>query len=346
VAATCIARLAQPSVWTLDVVPDPESPLATREWPGFTFTRDPATLMVDRTVGMATTLTRQYADAGMTATSVHLVLSVASAVVGRRELMFEADAANAGLNTPYETTLPVPERLLGASARLWIAPRAPLSRQMCPWQFDVMVEARRTLALPGPEDTVVLEGVLQSAEGAPVTDYEARVTLGGRLASNLARTDGAGKFVLRLQRSLAAQSPGPLAVELAPVDGGQPRPSLLVEVPAGQTTLGNLRLPPHPAAVAVIVPVLDELSGAPVVGATVQMQTTLPGATGGVASYLRTAQTGAITELHLPAHQPASNSFTHSTNRCGVTKCRVRCESLSTGRCCRSCSTTTRFAVD
>ena len=115
-AATCVARLEQPSVWTLDVVPDPQSPLATREWPGFTFTRDPASLMVDRKVGMATTLTRQYADAGMTATSVHLVLSVASAVVGRRELMFEADAANAGLNTPYETTLPVPERLLGASA--------------------------------------------------------------------------------------------------------------------------------------------------------------------------------------------------------------------------------------
>ena len=72
-----------------------------------------------------------------------------------------------------------------------------------------------------------------------MTDYEARVMLGGRLASNLARTDGAGKFVLRLQRSLAAQAPGPLAVELAPVDGGQPRPSLLVEVPAGQTDPGE-----------------------------------------------------------------------------------------------------------
>ena len=197
------------------------------------FTRDVASLMVDRKVGMATTLTRSYPEASTTATSVHLVLAVASAVAGRRELQFEADAVNTGMNTPYETTLPVPERLLGSTARLWVAPRAPLSRQMCPWQFDVTVEARRTLALPGPEDTVVMEGVLQNADSSPVADYEARVVLSGRLASNLARTDAAGKFVLRVQRSLAAQAPGPLVVELAPADGGQPRPSLLVEVRGG-----------------------------------------------------------------------------------------------------------------
>jgi hypothetical protein len=308
VAGSCVARIVAPSVWSLDVVPDPQSPLTTREWPGFTFTRDPASLMVDRKVGMATTLTRSYADAGMTATSVHLVLGVASSVAGRRELQFEADAVNTGLNTPYETTLRVPERLMGSSARLWVAPRAPLSRQMCPWQFDVTVEARRTLALPGPEDTVVMEGVLQTAEGTPVNDYDARVVLGGRLASNLARTDAAGKFVLRIQRSLAAQSPGPLPVELAPAEGGMPRPSLLVDVPAGQMNLGTLRLPAYQPAMPVIVPVAEELTARPVVGATVQMQAVLPGAIGGVARYVRSAQTGADGRATLPLVIPAAGS--------------------------------------
>ena len=304
---SCVARIVAPSVWSLDVVPDPQSPLTTREWPGFTFTRDPATLMVDRKVGMATTLTRSYTDAGMTATSVHLVLGVASSVAGRRELQFEADAVNTGLNTPYETTLRVPERLLGSSARLWVAPRAPLSRQMCPWQFDVTVEARRTLALPGPEDTLEMEGVLLTAEGTPISDYDARVVLGGRLASNLARTDAAGKFVLRVQRSLAAQVPGPLAVELAPADGGPPRPTLLVEVPPGQVTLGTLRLPAYSPAVPLVVPVTEALTDRPVAGATVQMQTTLPGAVGGVARYIRTAQTGADGRATLPVLLPPAS---------------------------------------
>jgi hypothetical protein len=300
VASTCVARIVQPSVWSLDVVPDPQSTLATREWPGFMFTRDVASLTVDRKVGMATTLTRSYPEASTTATSVHLVLAVASAVAGRRELQFEANAVNTGMNTPYETTLPVPERLLGSTARLWVAPRAPLSRQMCPWQFDVTVEAIRTLALPGPEDTLVMDGVLQNADGSPVADYEARVVLSGRLASNLARTDAAGKFVLRVQRSLAAQAPGPLVVELAPADGGQPRPSLLVEVAAGQPNLGTLRLPAYPAAVPVTIPVFAELTSLPVAGATVQMQATLPGGIGGMARYIRSAQTGANGRATLP----------------------------------------------
>ena len=301
--ATCVARHGAPQRsgrWTW--CPSPQSPLATREWPGVHRSPAmPASLMVDRKVGMATTLTRSYADARTTATSVHLVLAVPSSDPGA------AQAAVRGRRGQRRDEHPLRGHAGGARAAAGYrgpavggAPGAA-GAPMCPWQLDVTVEATSTLALPGTEDTLVLQGMLQTAEGAPGDRLRgpggAGRTPGQQPGAHGRRRDGSCCACSEAWRRQAA---GPAAG-----GAGAGRCHAAPPHPAGRRYRQVRRTSAAcdcrvPAAVPVVVPVVDEASGAAVVGATVQVQTMVPAAMGGEARYVRTAQTGSDGRATLP----------------------------------------------
>jgi hypothetical protein len=296
VARSCVASLGTgTAVWSLELVPPAQSRFALREHAEVSFTAAPVALAVDTKVGVNTILDRPQMEVVAGPAAVRVAFAVASSIPGRRELRFEVDSTSPGYMFPYDSQLALPQRLLGKQARLFVGPLAPVNRQMCPWQFDLVLESRKQLNLPGREETLVVEGMLLAPATAneALAEYEARVLLDERLASNLARTDASGRFLLRMQLSTAMRASG-LRLELAPADSTAPLPSLVVSVPAVQPSvdLGELRMPAHPPAVMVTVPVTDE-SQRPVSGATVTFQLALPGAVGGEARYARSALTGA-----------------------------------------------------
>jgi hypothetical protein len=304
VARGCVASLgAATAVWSLELVPPVESRFAPREHPDVPLTAAPASLAVDAEVAVTTILDRPDLEVVAGAAAVRVAFAVPSSIPGRRDLVFEGDSTSAGFMFPYDSQVALPQLLLGRQARMFVEPRAPVTRELCPWQFDVVLEPRQQLHLPGREDTLVIEGTLLSGDpgGAPPAEYEARVLLGERLASNLARTDAGGHFLVRMQLSAAMRVAGALRLELAAADSGGAHPNLVVAVPGGQASvdLGELRLPAHPAAAMVTVPVMDERQR-PVAGATVSFETALAGAVGGEARYARSALTGSDGRVTLP----------------------------------------------
>jgi hypothetical protein len=301
-AAACLGNLcvglvgAEPEVWSLQVTPGAQPRYALREFPSFPFTAQSADLVLDRRVSMATALSEAMPDPNIDMkTSVHVVLSVPSSIPDRGDLQFEADGSNRTSFLPYEVSVPIPASLLGTSARMTVIPTVPLDRWMPPWVLQVMLDSALSVELPGPGDTLKLEGKLMPADPVLGLDvpYQARARVGGRLVSNVPVTDPGGSFVVKLQKSELLAGAG-LVLELSPADSSQALPSLVVASPAlDKATLGPLAMPAFPKPEAFVVPVVGRADRAPVVGATVTLRTTLPGATGGKAMYVRGAQTGA-----------------------------------------------------
>jgi hypothetical protein len=294
----CVTRLAvgETAIWSIEVVPASPSPQAARELPSFTFSSIPATVPVDRKVMLAGSIVRPAGDTTTpAATSVNVTASVPSTIPGRRNLAFEAQAVNRGGNTPYEFSLAIPERLVGQTARMTVAPTAPLNRTVCPWWLDLPLTAMSAVTLPGAEDTIDLRGTMERIDPTPTVplEYEARVFVGDTLASNLARTDATGRFEVEVQKSWALRPAVIARMEIGAADSTLPVPTLSRALPAAGGDVGVLRMPSHPAPVSLVVPVVDELGLKPPEGATVRLSAVIPGAVGGEARYMRTAQTGA-----------------------------------------------------
>jgi hypothetical protein len=293
----CVARVgSEPEVWSVEVTPGAQPRYALREFPDFAFTAMRPDLTLDRKISMATALSPKNPNPAIDfSTSVHVVVSVASAIAERGDLQFEADGSNGTATLPYVISVPLPARFLGADARMTVIPVMPLDQYMPPWVLPVKLADSLPLVLPGPADTVTLDGKLESADprsGLEVT-YQARARIGDRLVSNVAVTDEAGRFVVRMQRSALPPDGAGLLVELSPADDTVALPSLVVTpVEIDKPTFDSLRMPAFQKPEPYLVPVIGRAQQAPVVGATVRFKAVVPGASGGRAIYERAAQTG------------------------------------------------------
>jgi protocatechuate 3,4-dioxygenase beta subunit len=286
----------EPEIWSLQVTPGAQPRYALREFPNFAFTAQTADLVLDRRTSMVTELSMAMVDPTIDMkTSVHIVLSVPSAIPDRGELQFEADGSNHASFLPYDVSIPIPAAFLGAAARMSVLPTVPLDRWMPPWTLAVTLATDLVRELPGTSDTVRFEGRLQPADPGLGLDvpYQARARVGGRLVSNVPVTDSMGNFVVKLQKSVVPAGGTGLVLELSPADATAALPSLVVSsLTLEKTMLGPLGMPAFPKPEAFVVPVVGRADRAPVVGATVSFKTTLAGATGGKAMYVRGAQTG------------------------------------------------------
>jgi hypothetical protein len=249
-------------------------------------------LPLDRKVVVDATLSRPPGQGGVGPSSVNVTAAVASSIPGRRSLWFEAQGANTGPGTPYDLDLPVPERLLGQTARLTVTPAAPLNRTICPWWLELPLAVGTAVSLPGDEEAITLTGTMEPTGMIPV-EFEARIFVNDQLASNLARTDAVGKFQVQVQRSWATRAGVTARVEIGPADPILPVPTLTMPLPVAGGSLGSLRMPTHQPPVQLVVPVMDASGGRGIAGATVRFSTVIEGAVGGEARYVRTAQTGA-----------------------------------------------------
>jgi hypothetical protein len=180
-----------------------------------------------------------------------------------------------------------------------VIPNTPLDRSMPPWVIPLSLSAELPpVELPGPGDTVVLDGRLESADPTAALDvvYQARARLAGRVVSNAALTDAKGNFVLRMQKSAlggAGPNQPPLALELHPADGMLPLPSLRVSpLDVTKPQVDPMRLPAFQKPEDYQVPVVDRQDKTLVVGATVRFTTEVGGAGRATAYYERSAQTG------------------------------------------------------
>jgi hypothetical protein len=296
---TCVPRLgSEPQAWSVEVAPASQSQFAPREFPEFSFADTPVSLSVDHKASLTVLLEIKDRTlvAGETPTSVHVVASVPSRIAGRGRLQVQGDASNAKVYEPYDLSLSIPAEWLGSSSRLSVVPRPPLDRAMPPWLLDVTLGPNATLAVPLPTtaDTIVIEGRLESFAEMPESGYVARARRGDRLVSNVGETDQNGQFRLKVQKGLVGADLEGVSLELGPADGTKPLPILLVpRLDPSTPNLGTLRLPPPQSPETYQIPVIDAEKKQPVVGATVRFTTSLPGASGGEALYVRVGQTDA-----------------------------------------------------
>jgi hypothetical protein len=172
---------------------------------------------------------------------------------------------------------------------------------MPPWILDATVAESASIPLPGAEDTLTLEGMVETASsaGSEPIPYDARVFVRDRLVSNVARTDAAGKLLLRVQRSVA-QEAAEMRLELGPTDRAQALATVAARIGPGQTNLPSLRIPPFPAPVGFVIPVAAKDDGARVTGATVRFTTIIESGAGGETKFVRVAQTGADGNATIP----------------------------------------------
>ena len=165
VSHACVARIGpEAQRWSLEVAPKLETPYAVRELPeSRCWAR--AGPAGGRPRGLDE---RPHRPPGLRAapsmpSSVHVVLSVASTIPGRRGLQFEGDGVSTGAGQPYEAKVALPSAVLGRPGQLMVVPLAPLDRWMPPWVLDVTVTESTAVALPGAEDTLTLEGSVDAA---------------------------------------------------------------------------------------------------------------------------------------------------------------------------------------
>jgi hypothetical protein len=291
----CVVRIGpEAQRWSLEVAPKLETPYAVRELPDHLLGSGPVLLEVDRPISMSARIGRQAYEPSETPSSVHVVLSVASTIPGRRGLQFEGDGVSTGAGQPYEAKVSLPSAVIGRPGQLMVVPLAPLDRWMPPWVFDVMVTESTTVALPGTEGVLTLEGSVDAAPptGTEPVPYDGRLFIRDRLVSNVARTDPAGKLLLRVQKSVA-QGAAEMRLELGPADRAQALATVAARIAQGQTNLPSLRIPPFPAPVAFVIPVVAADDGSRVTGATVRFATVIEAGTSGETRYVRVAQTGA-----------------------------------------------------
>jgi hypothetical protein len=301
VSHLCVARLGPDQRWSLEVAPKLETPYAIRELPDQALSAAPVVLEVDRQVSMKASIGRQAYEPGDMPSSVHVVLSVASTIPGRRSLQFEGDGVSTGAGQPYEAKVALPHALLGRPGRMTVVPLAPLDRWMPPWLLDVTVAESSAIALPGTEDTLTLEGSVDAAPptGADPVPYDGRLFIRDRLISNIARTDPAGKLLLRVQKSVAQGAPE-MRLELGPADRAQPVATVAARIAPGQTNLPSLRIPPFPAPVGFVIPVVAVDDGSKVTGAAVRFATVIESGSSGETRYVRVAQTGTDGNATIP----------------------------------------------
>jgi hypothetical protein len=302
VSHVCVARMGpEPQRWNLEVAPKLETAYAARELPELPLARDRVTLEVDREVAMSVRIGRQAYEPADMPSSVHVVLSVASTISGRRGLQFEGDGVSTGAGQPYEAKVALPLALIGRSARMTVVPLAPLDRWMPPWALELLVAESSSIALPGPGGTLTLEGSVEappstSLESAP---YDGRLFIRDRLVSNVARTDPTGKLLLRVQRSVA-QGAAEMRLELGPSDRAQALATVAARIAPGQTNLPSLRIPPFPTPVGFVIPVMAADDGSRVTGAAVRFATVIESGSNGETRYVRVAQTGADGNAAIP----------------------------------------------
>jgi hypothetical protein len=303
-AEICVARVgANPEVWSIEVTPGPQTRFAQREFPDFAFSQAPVDLVLDRKTSMSAALSQKQPDPSVDrGTTVHVVLSVPSAIAGRGELQFEGEGSSESARLPYVANVPIPARFLHTAARLSVFPVSPLDRVMPPWVLPLTLETAVVEELPTGDAVLMLDGKLEAADPQTPLDvpYRARARLEGHVVSNVAVTDAQGAFTLRMQRSQLGDGTG-LVIELGPSDEIQPLPSLLVDsVNLALPRLEPLRLPASQKSEAYVVPVVGGADRRGVAGATVQFKVQVPGATGGTAVYQRAAQTGPTGTAMIP----------------------------------------------
>ncbi len=314
---TCLSRPTAPITLAVEVDPAAGSRFARRDHPFVTFGNTALPLAVDNLIDVAATIINPLATAADPASAVRVSAGAPSEIGGRPPPVAEIDAISRGPGQPYEVMVPLPERWLGRTAQLKVLPASPLDRVMAPATLPVTLAPIGVFVLPGPAETLVVEGIVQSntAPGDPVAGHEARLLVRGLTLSNVARTDLDGKFVLRVQKAaLPAAAGAPdtqVRVELRPLG---PVPIVMrVPFPGREdANLGQLRFPPAPQPGTFVVPVADAASNAPVSGAVVSFSTRLEAATGGEASYVRTAVTGAdgrATLALLPGTSAATRDY-------------------------------------
>jgi hypothetical protein len=302
VSHACVTRIGPASqAWSLEVAPKLETPYAVRELPDRPLGPEPVLLEVDRPIAMEAAIGRQAYEPAEMPSSVHVVLSVASMIPGRRDLQFEGDGVSTGAGQPYRAKVEIPSAVLGRSGQLTVVPLAPLDRWMPPWVFDVVVTGSTAVTLPGADGTLTLEGSVDAVPptGMDPVPYDGRLFVRDRLVSNVARTDPAGKLLLRVQRSVA-QAAAEMRLELGPADRAQAFATVAARIAPGQTNLPTLRIPPFPAPVGFVIPVVAADDGTRVTGATVRFATVIEAGSTGETRYVRVSQTGSDGNATIP----------------------------------------------
>lgn len=298
----CIPRISgAPQVWAVEMLPRSESSWALTENTSVSFSAEPVTLKVERTVSVDGTISGVELGTNSSGSSTLRVVITVASPVDRR---YEGSGATRGGAGPVEFSVRVPESALGRPARVRVIPDAPVDRTLPPWTSTVNALGRTlTLAAPTADQVDTIEGILETPfAGEAVAGYVVRGLVGTRLVTNVERTAVDGRFKLRVPRAPYADVAklSEITLDLTPGDPMEAVPKLVVKVTNelaaklvdGKLALPTLRLPPSPPAQMFDIPVTGPDSKQKLPGVTLRFHTVVPGAVGGAeAVYVREAQT-------------------------------------------------------
>lgn len=291
----CVPKaMAMTRAWALEVVPKAEARAAHTEHPSVIFDAQPRTLLVDTKESVGGVVNRDPLDLEEPLATARVIVLLPSMLPGKRERLFETQGTSKVPLGPIEFLMRVPDSLLGLDARLRLVPGQMVERFMPPWTSEfVPLKSSMAFTMPKGPELYLIDGTLLEALREPVVGYVVRAFIADRVVSNVARTDEAGRFRLRIPKGPAADIRlSEISIELSPANATAAQPRLMVRgLSENKLNLGELKLPAYPRPQMLDVPVAGAGSTSKIAGATLRVYALLPGAVGGEAFFRREAQT-------------------------------------------------------
>ncbi|MCG5056305.1 MAG: hypothetical protein KA712_25445 [Myxococcales bacterium] len=300
--ATCAPR-ALPQSFSVVVVPDGKAGAARTELVAHAFGSGLTVVPLARPVALQGTVeslrTAPFAQAG--AGELSVVVTLPSLVPGLAPVETLATATLPGPGGVASFSLKLPANRLNEPASFAVRPKGALEQVVPPVFQDIALipDVPIKVSLPGAAEQRIIEGLVNDAFDQPASGYGIQVMSQGRPISTRGIVGEEGRFRL----SVLAPEGAPGTLELFPPLGAA-RPRMSLPLSSTLSDLGTLRLPAHPAAEVVRVPVgwVDPVGAfVPVVGAFVRFRTVLaanlPSAS---AAYVQEVQTGHTGLAELP----------------------------------------------
>lgn len=306
-ARVCVAREPGPRLLHVTVVPSMGTAAAATEFTDVLFGGPVATtIQLSRSVAVAGKA--KSLPTALFALLVQGELSinaqVPARIPGAAIVQFNAVASIKSLAGVAEAdfVLNIPESRLGEVAAFRLVPRAPVDAVTPPVEKQLALLNNLTIPLPGATDLRFVEGSIRNEFDKPALGYVVEVLRAGQTVSNKITVGEDGRFRVGF---LKAEDPlndvATLMVSLAS-SVSLPRTGLIL--PSAASDIGTLRLPAYPRPQLFRVPVVSvDASGsfAPVVGALVRFETSLPSTGPGVFSrYVQEIQSGKDGTVDLP----------------------------------------------
>jgi hypothetical protein len=283
------------NTWAIELAPRSDSASATTQIGSVTFNKDGDITVL--TADAKVTVTGKLAQGASLAGGSHITATVETAIPGNPDLQFDADSSGPApdMSPPPPFTLKVPASAIGKLATFHLTPLPPRDLAQPPVSAQVLLAP--AIDLSYSSNFLFIVGRLISPAQEPQSGFMVRAFDGGQLVSSVDTTKSDGLFRLAVPVEAAGHM---LTVELAlaGTDAVARRFATPAFAAAVNTDLGDLKIPPLPAATTFRLKVADP-SMLPVAGAVVRVHTDIAFDRSGAIDFTRDGTTDASGNVDL-----------------------------------------------